>query len=773
MEWVCAIIYNEVIFLPKLEKIPNVIWDKAKENGFYRDEIKAAAKLDRGRDGSLCDAYVLYNGTSLLFLCGINVLKKKQGKRKHGKVKIEAGYRSLSEEVVEISGYTGFKCEQLISGMIVTAKDENGEGVFITKLSSSTRREAEKLCDALNGKERKGPEEDEEEPRCPKCGEAYPDKNRKVCPKCVDRAGVVKRLWFFTKKYKWSVFAILFAMVLSSALTILTPYISSGFLYDSVLTVGGEFYGQILLVVGILVATRVLSLLVNMVNEVTTAVVVPKIIYDLKRVIFTSIEKLSISFFTNRQTGALMNQVNGDANTIYWFYVEGLPAIIIRSVQTAAVAVIMFVVNWKLALLSVAFAPLVVYLSVLLFKHMNKLHSKRYSRMRSMNGLLTDVLGGVRVVKAFAREKEEIDRFDTRSRSLAKADQDVSVNNATLFRLVTFLFTISSSLVLGVGGWMVISGDMTYGTLITFTAYASMLLSPLTQFVEMTNWISNSSNAMQRLMEVMDAEPEVKEAEDAVRLDSLRGDIEFDGVSFSYEKNRKIIKNVSFKINAGQTVGIVGHTGAGKSTIANLLIRLYDTDSGNITIDGYNVKELTFDTLRRNIAIVSQETYLFQGTIFENIAYGKPDATRDEVVRAARISGAHDFICKLPDGYSTRIGFGYKELSGGEKQRVSIARAILRDPPILILDEATSAMDTRTERSIQEALEKLSAGRTTIMIAHRLSTLRDADFLMCLENGEINEMGTHGELIREKGIYYKLFKLQQEALKNAGIEEGA
>ncbi len=760
--------------MPKLEKIPNVIWDKAAENGFYRDEIKAAAKLDRGRDGSLCDAYVLYNGKALLFLCGINVLKKKQGKRRNRvKVPIEAAYRSLSEEVLTISGYTDFKCEQLISGMMISAKSDSGEGVFITKLSSAARREAERLCDILNGKEIKGDEGGDEEPRCPKCGEPYPDKNRKVCPKCIDRAGVVKRLWFFTRKYKWSVFAILFAMVLSSALTILTPYISSGFLYDSVLTVGGEFYGQILLVVGILVATRVLSLLVNMVNEVTTAVVVPKIIYDLKRVIFTSIEKLSISFFTNRQTGALMNQVNGDANTIYWFYVEGLPAIIIRSVQTAAVAVIMFVVNWKLALLSVAFAPLVVYLSVLLFKHMNKLHSKRYSRTRSLNGLLTDVLGGVRVVKAFAREKEEIDRFDSRSRSLAKADQDVSINNATLFRLVTFLFTISSSLVLGIGGWMVISGEMTYGTLITFTAYASMLLSPLTQFVEMTNWISNSSNAMQRLMEVMDAEPEVKEAEDAVRLEALRGDIQFSDVSFSYEKNRKIIKDVSFKINAGQTVGIVGHTGAGKSTIANLLIRLYDTDSGSITIDGYNVRELTFDTLRRNIAIVSQETYLFQGTIYENIAYGKPNATRDEVVRAARISGAHDFICKLPDGYSTRIGFGYKELSGGEKQRVSIARAILRDPPILILDEATSAMDTRTERSIQEALEKLSEGRTTIMIAHRLSTLRDADFLMCLENGEINEMGTHVELIKKKGIYYKLFKLQQEALKNAGIEEGA
>ena len=293
----------------------------------------------------------------------------------------------------------------------------------------------------------------------------------------------------------------------------------------------------------------------------------------------------------------------------------------------------------------------------------------------------------------------------------------------------------------------------------------------MTSFVNMISWVSNASNAMQRLMEVMDAEPEVKEKTDAISLEKLRGDIEFKNVEFSYDKNRKIIDGISFKINAGETVGIVGHTGAGKSTVANLLIRLYDVGEGTVTIDGHDVRDLTFETLRRNIAIVSQETYLFQGTIFDNIAYAKPEATKEEVLLAARVSGAHDFICKLEDGYSTRIGWGYKDLSGGEKQRISIARALLRDPSILILDEATSAMDTRTERSIQAAIEKLSEGRTTIMIAHRLSTLRGADKLMVLENGKIPEEGTHDKLIREKGIYYKLYMLQYEALKNAGIEE--
>lgn len=759
--------------MAKLDKIPQVVWYKAEKEGFLREDVKAAAKLDRSRDNIPCDCYVLLKGTELLFLDGINVLKKKR-KKVPGGVPLEVEYKSLSCEKLDIFGWRDFEVEQQISGCIICAKNDFG-GVFVTRLSSSVADEAKDLCFEINaalGCASKANRRKKEEPACcPKCGKIYPDQNRKICPKCIDRAGVPKRIWLFTKKYKFSVFAILLAMILSSALTILAPYISSGFFYDSVLTVGGEFYGQVLLVIGILVATRILSLLVNMVNEVVTAIVVPKIIYDLKKVLFTSIERLSISFFTNRQTGSLMNQVNGDANTIYWFFVEGLPFIIINGVQTIAIAIIMLTVNWQLTIISIIAAPLVVVLTKLLMGHMNKLHSKNYSNNRSLNGMLTDALNGVRVVKAFSREDEEKRRFEKRNIALAASDQAVAINNTTWFRMVAYLFTIASTVVLGAGGWMVIEGQMTYGTLITFTAYAAMLYSPLTSFVNMISWMSNASNAMQRLMEVMDAEPEVKEKADATSLEKLRGDIEFKNVEFSYDKNRKIIDGISFKIDAGETIGIVGHTGAGKSTVANLLIRLYDVGEGTVTIDGYDVRDLTFETLRRNIAIVSQETYLFQGTIFDNIAYAKPDATKEEVLLAARVSGAHDFICKLEDGYSTRIGWGYKDLSGGEKQRISIARALLRDPSILILDEATSAMDTRTERAIQAALEKLSEGRTTIMIAHRLSTLRGADKLMVLENGKIPEAGTHNKLIREKGIYYKLYMLQYEALKNAGIEE--
>jgi ATP-binding cassette subfamily B protein len=430
--------------------------------------------------------------------------------------------------------------------------------------------------------------------------------------------------------------------------------------------------------------------------------------------------------------------------------------------------------NPILAALSLITIPIFFVVLRKFYRTSMKYHARNYSSQRSMNGLLSDVLSGMRVVKAFSKEDEEIERFDKSSTRVAQNNKKLSIFNNYSYPLAGIILYLGNIIALGVGGWMVIKGyrGFTYGQLLTFTAYVNMIYSPMYFFSQMVDWSASSSNALQRLFEILDTKPDITEKEDAIELTNMEGSVEFKDVDFSYTKNRKIIDKVSFNVEAGHILGIVGHTGAGKSTIANLIIRLYDCEDGQVLIDGVNVKDLSFASLYNNIAIVSQETYLFIGTILENIKYAKPDATYEEVIQAAKCAGAHDFIMRMPDGYNTKIGFGYKDLSGGERQRVSIARAILRDPKILILDEATAAMDTETEKLIQNALGALTRGKTTIMIAHRLSTLRDADKLIVIERGKVAEEGTHKELLdKEEGVYKKLYTLQQEALKNAGITE--
>ena len=792
--------------MTKFDKIPAEVFKEAEKFSVLEKDILFAAHADKDRNGVFCDNWVLITEEEIVMIGGIQLVVPKEGVKKRDPKKLTVKYGKVSEYRMERAPLSDFKTEKQISGCILTAYNkETGSYVLVTYLTGQFEEDFQELCRLLNEKDRKedapegeghdhkappfghghrggphggprgphghGKGKSKDEDYCPKCGRRYPDPHNKMCPRCMDKASVIKRLFFFLGRYKFSVLLILLAMAMVSAIGVISPYVSSGFYYDQVLTVGGKFYGQILLVIFLIVSMRIVSLLVDMVNNIITARIVPKLVYDMKKTIFDSVERLSLSFFTNRRTGALMNQVNGDANTIYWFFVDGLPYLIVNVIQTVAVGVIMFFIDWRLSLVALVFCPLIFGLIKTLSLKMKKLHAKRYSASRSMNGMLSDVLSGVRVVKAFSREKDEIGRFNKRSERLADTDFESGLYSGTVFPMATFLFVISSTLVMGVGGWLVIIDEITYGTLMTFTAYAGMLMSPLMFFVNITQSVANCFNATYRLMEVMDAEPEVSEKPDAISLPEIEGAVRFSDVTFGYDKTRKVIEDVTVDIPAGAKIGIVGHTGAGKSTIANLLIRLYDTDMGSVSIDGHDIRDLTFETIRKNVAIVSQETYLFQGTILDNIRYAAPNATMEEIVTASKISGAHDFIIKLPDGYSTRLGWGYKELSGGERQRVSIARAILRNPKILILDEATSAMDTKTERSIQNALEKLTENRTTIMIAHRLSTLRDCEKLFVIEHGKVAEEGTHAELIQKKGIYFKLYTLQYQALKNAGVGE--
>lgn len=760
------------------QTVPTELLPLLEEKGIPSEHIKLCVKSDLNRDMVRCDSYVMCTESDIIVLSGSVTLNRSKNSTPISRKKLDRQFEILSYDCFDLAELSDFKVEEQIASARFTAKKSNGSYELITNLSNTYKDDffvAVRFIEQLKKEGQIIPDEKTSRHHndmfCPKCGSKYIDSERKLCPKCMDKNKIVKRTSQFILKYKLEIAILIAMLILTSALGVISPYISSGFYYDEVLDVAGEFYGQILLVLIIIISTRLLSMVVNIFHSIVTSVIAAKVVYDLKKVIFASIERLSLSFFTNRQTGGLMTQVTRDAQTIYWFFCDGVPYYLVNIVQIVAVLVIMIVMNPLLTLLTVVTVPFLFLCMKFLFNRMDKYHIKRWTRQRQMNSVLSDILSGMRVVKAFSKEKDETRRFDRSSRDLADAEIDTSTFSTVAFPAVEVLFYISNLIVLGVGGWMVIQGKMSYGILLTFTSYMNMLLSPLGSFVNMVYEFTDSLNAMSRLVEIMDAKPDVVEADNPVHLTNCRGDVEFRNVDFSYDKHRKIIDNVSFKVDAGQALGIVGHTGAGKSTLANLLIRLYDVTAGEILIDGINVKDIAFDDLRQNVAIVSQETYLFMGTILDNIRYARPDATEEEVIEAAKIAGAHDFIVKLPDSYSTMIGFGYKDLSGGERQRVSIARAILRNPKILILDEATAAMDTETERKIQTALEKLSVGRTTIMIAHRLSTLRDADKLIVIENGKMPESGTHLELINKKGIYFNLYKLQLEAMRNIGIEE--
>ena len=431
----------------------------------------------------------------------------------------------------------------------------------------------------------------------------------------------------------------------------------------------------------------------------------------------------------------------------------------------------MFLLDPLLAFVSIMLMPALVIISYRMMPHLWHYYGKRHRANRSLRGEMNESIVGARVVKAFGQQEQEMTRFSKNNKRVRISELDIARYDNRFFALYASVENIISFLVWAVGGAMFIAGsNIELGLVLTFSGYVGQLKGPLEFMSRIIRWYTNCMNSAQRMFEIIDAVPEVKEAANPVRPETLHGEIELKNVTFGYEAHKPILKDISFHVNAGEVFGIVGRSGAGKSTLVNLISRLYDVQEGEILVDGINVKQYGFRELRKNVAMVSQETYIFMGTVAENIAYARPDATIEEIIKAAIQANAHDFICKVPMGYNTLLGSSSRSLSGGEKQRISIARAILADPKILILDEATSAVDTETELAIQKSLERLEKGRTVLSIAHRLSTLRNATHLIVLDDGRLTESGTHQELLEKKGTYYKLSELQTKALAMRGIE---
>lgn len=611
--------------------------------------------------------------------------------------------------------------------------------------------------------------------RCPKCGRIYSDQDRKICEYCTNQNAVFVRLLKYFGPFKRQLITVLLCMLSTSLIALVNPIISNQILYDQVISQPGVIAGKqvgtlhsenwLYIMIGVVFGIALVSLGVSIIQNRANATMSTKVTLNMKMDIFTALQSLSLSFFNNNQTGRLITRVNYDADRIRSFFIDGVPNFVINALNFIGLTIFLFLLNWKLTLIVFIPVPIIVFIFKFMLPKLWRMYSKQWRRSSSLNAVLGDSLTGIRVVKAFSKEAEETNRFYQYAEKLTKANLQTNLVSLTIFPLVGLLIGLSSQAIWGFGGFEVMNQHMTYGDFATYLGYIGMIFGPLNFFTQFTNMITDTANCAQRMFEIVDAIPEINDAPDAVHFERLKGDIRFNNVCFHYAPNRPILKNVTMHISAGDHVGLVGHTGSGKSTIANLINRLYDTISGSIEIDGVNVKHIATDTLRRNISIVSQEIFLFKGTIADNIRYARPSATMEEVISAAKAANAHDFILRLPEGYETVVGTGSRSLSGGEQQRISIARALLLAPSILILDEATAAMDTETERLIQDALTSLIEGRTTITIAHRLSTLKDCNHMFVIENGEIAEEGSQAELIAKRGVFFRLYMLQNEANK--------
>jgi len=625
--------------------------------------------------------------------------------------------------------------------------------------------------------------EEETEAFCPKCGTPYPESTRKICPKCMDKRKIFFRLASFFKPHAFGIFIICLMSILGALMGAILPYLSGGILYDEVLSKAknseilklipvNDFSVLLLMLVLTMVGIVILQQLFGIIKGVVVAKIVPDVVCNIKNKVFKAVQQLSVSFFTGKRTGGLMARVTEDATQVSNIFIDGIPFILPNIFIIAFSFAIMFSENWMLAIVAVITMPLIIIVSIKMEPRLWHYYSKDFQASRDMRARLNDNVTGARVVKAFGREKDEAKALNTANDAIKYAEwASVDFRNkfTAMFQLA---IVVSTVLTWGLGSLFVLKifkPEMSYGTLVTFAGYVSLLAGPVNFFSYIFQWWSGSMNSAQRIFEILDAKPDVVEKASPTRVEKLKGEIVLENVTFGYEENRDVLKNITLKVEAGKMLGIVGKSGAGKSTLANIITRLYDAKSGKIFIDGINIRDMAFEDLRKNIAMVSQETYIFKSTIFENIAYANPSADKKTVLQAAIAAGAHDFICKLPEGYDTIVGTGGRSLSGGERQRLSIARAILADPKILILDEATAAVDTETERKIQAALSMLIKNRTTLSIAHRLSTLRDADELIVLEEGKIVEQGTHAQLIKQKGTYFKLFQIQTKALAMRGI----
>ena len=605
---------------------------------------------------------------------------------------------------------------------------------------------------------------------CPKCGRKLPNPEAE-CINCSGKGKLISKFGKYVIPEKKSLFICMLLSVAATALSLVPPYITKIMVDD---VIPGKNSAMLIKVLAVLLGIYIFQYVMNGFRSYRLRLAGDRITLNLKKDIYEKAQYLPLSFYDKISTGSVINRVNSDAGVIQAFIMKITQEAVVQAFTLVGLVIIMFGMSWKLALFSLIPVPVVVVAGRLFGKIIGPKYMRLWRRSASISTVLANSIPGVRVIKAFTNEKETINKFARYCDEWYKEDKKVAVPAAVFPSLITFLVTCGSIVVWFLGGNMVINGseEISLGLLVSFVSYASMFYTPINFFANMSDTYQNTLASAEKILDIIDAEPEHNFGEGNT-LQRMDGKIEFRNVNFAFDRSKKVLSNINLTIEPGDIVGIVGTTGSGKSTLINLLMRYYDDYDGEILIDGENIKNIDMKYYRDSIGYVQQEPLMFRDTIFNNIAFGSGRVHVEQVLHAAEVANAHGFISKLPDAYDTMLGERGVGLSGGERQRVSIARAVLKNPSILIFDEATAAVDSETEHLIQGAIERLISGRTTLMIAHRLSTLRKANKIVVVDKGEIIECGTPEELLKMKGKYYKLVEIQSmgEQLQKRKAEE--
>ncbi len=610
--------------------------------------------------------------------------------------------------------------------------------------------------------------EPESEYKCPKCQRPYRNGST-VCPHCADKKQLLKRVWGFLSPHKFLIFSAISLFIIVSGINLILPYINR-IIVDSYINKPDYALNHLKAFTIAVASMAILELLIRAVSTVRYHLLITasnRMIISLRQQLFNKVQKLSVAKVSAKTTGDLMRRITSDTSQMETFLINYLPSVIEQLAVFLAVGVYIFLYDAKLFLLIILPTPFVVLSFNLFWKFIRNLFRRRWLAGAKANTVLHDIFSGIRVVKAFGMEHKESERYEKATAEERKMQEKTDCIWSFIMPILRFFICFGEFIILFYVGNKILDGEMSLGQMTQFSSYAGMIYGPLRMIAHIPRNVMNFTTSSSKVFEILDENEEISDSENPLDI-NIKGDIDIDNVSFGYDGGTEVLHKINVHIKSGEFIGIVGASGAGKSTLINLIMRMYDVEDGSISVDGVDIRNISQNSLRSQMGIVLQETFLFSGTVYQNIAYAKQNATLEEIISVSKLAGCHEFIIKLPDGYNTRVGEKGYTVSGGERQRIAIARALLHNPKILILDEATASLDTETEKQIQDALARLSSTRTTIAIAHRLSTLRNASRLIVLDKGRLAEEGTHNELMEKKGIYYSLVMAQREM---SNIEE--